>query len=50
MINFEQSLNKIDKILKINVSNSGNFYHGNRPVRYVHKIQNLYYELMDEEL
>lgn len=36
--------------LRINMSNSGNFYHGNKLKSYIHKIQNLYYELEDEEL
>jgi len=32
------------------LSNGGNVYRVNQPVRYVHKLQNIYYSLYDEEL
>jgi len=38
--------------IRINISNSGNFYWKNKPVPYVHLLQNIYYfnELTGEEL
>jgi hypothetical protein len=35
---------------KLEMSNSGNFYFGKKLTPYVHKLQNLYYELEDNEL
>lgn len=35
---------------KISISNSGNFYSNRKQILYVHKLQNLYFELNDEEL
>jgi hypothetical protein len=36
--------------INLEQSNSGNFYYRKKPILYVHKLQNLYYELKDEEL
>ena len=36
--------------VRINISNSGNCYYKNKYVYYVHKLQNLYYELENKEL
>lgn len=36
--------------VRIEMSNSGNFYHKGKIKPYVHKLQNLYFELRDEEL
>jgi len=38
------------KGVRIEMSNSGNFYYKGNPKPYVHKIQNLVYELTDQEL
>lgn len=36
--------------IRINQSNSGNFYFGKTSIPYVHKLENLYYDIEGEEL
>ena len=37
-------------VIELTLSNSGNIYYGIKILPYVHKLQNLYYALKDEEL
>lgn len=36
--------------IRINQSNSGNFYFGKTSIPYVHRLENLYYDIEGEEL